>query len=131
MDLDMAIPYQRPADPESLLRRFPSGPRESRRLHPGPPMMNPPKLKEPQQLLTCPSISCVAYGDIESFFYVLLLFFLSYKESLPKDDLSGFTEQAASDQSTHIATWPNRAGSLILPVTKLLMSSSLASSGSG
>jgi hypothetical protein len=53
------------------------------------------------------------YDDIESFFYILLLFFLSYTKPLPKDDLSkaqdaGFTLQATSDWPSHIATLPTR-----------------------
>ncbi|KIJ16039.1 hypothetical protein PAXINDRAFT_11078 [Paxillus involutus ATCC 200175] len=64
MDFDMAIPYQRPAEPKSLFLPSPAPPlRQSRRLNPVHLVMDPAKLKGPEQLLTCPLISYLEWGN--------------------------------------------------------------------
>ncbi|KIJ65502.1 hypothetical protein HYDPIDRAFT_39438 [Hydnomerulius pinastri MD-312] len=52
------------------------------------------------------------YDDIESFFYVLLLFFFSYARPLPMEDLleadaQGFTQAAGSGPLPHVRRWPD------------------------
>ncbi|KAH7890642.1 hypothetical protein F5I97DRAFT_61084 [Phlebopus sp. FC_14] len=51
------------------------------------------------------------YDDIESFFYVLLLFFVSYNGPLPTSDLEaahkrGFSQVLGSGRAQNICEWP-------------------------
>ncbi|KAH7887127.1 hypothetical protein F5I97DRAFT_1873307 [Phlebopus sp. FC_14] len=51
------------------------------------------------------------YDDIESFFYILLLFFISYKGPLPTSDLAsahkhGFSQVLGWGRAQNICDWP-------------------------
>ncbi|KAF8545731.1 hypothetical protein OG21DRAFT_1502172 [Imleria badia] len=70
---------------------------------------------------TFPYISCnvlrgkrhTHFDDVESFLYVLLLFFFSYAGPLPKKDLEdaheeGFVRPIGSGRLSHMRSWPNK-----------------------
>ncbi|KAH7888338.1 hypothetical protein F5I97DRAFT_681834 [Phlebopus sp. FC_14] len=67
------------------------------------------------------------YDDIESFFYVFLLFFISYKGPLPTSDLEaahrrGFSQVLGSGRAQNICDWPER----FRPWSETMLSSRLA-----
>ncbi|KAH7887123.1 hypothetical protein F5I97DRAFT_1107580 [Phlebopus sp. FC_14] len=133
MDFDMAVRYQvseqtpEEADDIEILTNFPSYGSAPKESHKGP--------FKAERTGTIPYMSMnvlqgkrhTHYDDIESFFYVLLLFFISYKGPLPTSDLDaahrrGFNQVTGSGRAQNICDWPER----FRPWSETMLSSRLA-----
>ncbi|KAH7888989.1 hypothetical protein F5I97DRAFT_776624 [Phlebopus sp. FC_14] len=117
IDFDMAIRYEEPGEllkslPTNRARMFDAASRETSE-------MSQRGVFKAERTGTTPymainvlnAIEHTHYDDVESFFYVLLLFFFSYNGPLPKDELKdahdrGFTQVLGSGCAKNARDWP-------------------------
>ncbi|KIJ64033.1 hypothetical protein HYDPIDRAFT_28927 [Hydnomerulius pinastri MD-312] len=119
MDMDMAIPYGVPQDPSPEFP-IPQDVLLTTANNPGSANsgLEPYKVARTgtAPYMSANVLSGIAphthFDDIESFFYVLMLFFVSYKGPLPESELMAahdrrFALEVTSSRPTHITPWPD------------------------
>ncbi|KAF8434994.1 hypothetical protein L210DRAFT_3551561 [Boletus edulis BED1] len=122
IDLDMAILQnaEEPTQPEPIKPRI----RRSRRSTEKSSILPEPGSKTPMRALRTGTFPYISYNvlwgrrhtqfdDVESFLYVLFLFFFSYAGPLPvselgKADEAGFSQSIGSGRPSHMTNWPKK-----------------------
>ncbi|KAH7890500.1 hypothetical protein F5I97DRAFT_36652 [Phlebopus sp. FC_14] len=116
-DFDMAIPYQttfpkqQPFNPMEFALSRPSKPSDS--LAPSGPFKAERTGTTPYMVINVlDGVDHTHHDDIESFFYVLVLFFMTYTRPLSQVDLTiaesqGYAQNVTSAQQSHIKEWPS------------------------
>ncbi|KAF8141272.1 hypothetical protein EV363DRAFT_1307647 [Boletus edulis] len=122
IDLDMAILQnaEEPTEPEPVKPRTRCSTRSTQKSS----IFSEPDSKKPMRALRTGTFPYISYNvlfgrrhtqfdDVESFLYVLLLFFFSYAGPLPVSELrtadeTGFAQSIGSGRPPHMRNWPQK-----------------------